>query len=88
MPAYRIELTRHAERQLRKLPREMQKRVAPAIAGLATDPRPPSVKFLAGGPERWRVRVGVYRIVYTIEDDRLIVLVIKIGHRRDVYRES
>ena len=64
----------------------MQKRVATVIAGLSSDPRPPAVKLLAGVPERWRIRVGVYRVVYTIEDDRLVVLVIKLGHRRDVYR--
>ncbi len=86
MPVYSVRLMPHAFRQLSKLPRDMQKRVAAVIGGLSADPRPPGVKLLAGGPERWRIRVGVYRVVYTIEDDRLVVLVIKLGHRRDVYR--
>jgi mRNA interferase RelE/StbE len=83
---YHIEFSTHAARQLRKLPREMQKRVAPRIAELASDPRPPGARLLAGDPERWRLRVGVYRIVYAIEDEVLVVLVVRIGPRRDIYR--
>lgn len=86
MAHYEIELSTHAARQLRKLPHEMQKRVAPTIVALASDPRPQGARLLVGGPERWRIRVGIYRIVYTIEDDRLVILVVRIGPRRDVYR--
>lgn len=82
---YRVDFTAHAARQFRKLPRATQLRLAPAIDALATDPRPPGVKRLAGITDAWRIRVGAHRIVYTIEDDVLLVLVLKLGHRRDVY---
>lgn len=64
----------------------MQKRLAAAIDMLAADPRPPGAKRLAGAVDLWRIRVGNHRIVYTIEDDVLVVLVVELGHRRDVYR--
>jgi mRNA interferase RelE/StbE len=64
----------------------MQQRVAAAIELLRDDPRPPGVALLSGPSGAWRVRVGVYRIIYRIEDDRLVVLVVRIGPRRDVYR--
>ncbi|MDO8964147.1 MAG: type II toxin-antitoxin system RelE/ParE family toxin [Coriobacteriia bacterium] len=81
---YRIEFAPSASKQFAKLPREMQRRLAPVIDALALDPRPEGCVRLAGTAELWRVRVGVYRVVYTIEDDRLVVLVVKVGHRRDV----
>ena len=86
MPEYRVRFAPPADRQLRKLPRDMQKRVASVIDGLALDPRPPGVERLAGNRDLWRIRVGVYRVSYAIEDDRLVVLIVKVGPRRDVYR--
>lgn len=86
MAEYRVRFAPAADRQLRKLPREMQKRVKSVIDDLAIDPRPPGALRLAGPSGAWRVRVGVYRIVYTIENDHLVVLVVRIGPRRDVYR--
>lgn len=83
--AYRIELRPAAARQLRKLDPPTARRIQGAIALLADDPRPPASRPLTGRPA-WRVRVGDYRVIYTIEDDRLIVVVVAIGHRRDVYR--
>lgn len=74
-----------AARQLRKLDPPTARRMQGAIALLADDPRPPASRPLTGRPA-WRVRVGDYRVIYTIEDDRLVVVVIAIGHRRDVYR--
>jgi mRNA interferase RelE/StbE len=82
---YRIEVRPAAARQLRKLDLQTARRVQGAIALLADDPRPPASRPLTGRPA-WRVRVGDYRVIYTIEDDRLVVVVITIGHRRDVYR--
>ncbi len=64
----------------------MQRRIAAAIDRLAVDPRPSGVRKLTGADNLWRIRVGDYRIVYEIEDDRLVVLIVRIGHRRDIYR--
>ena len=75
-----------ALRNLATLPKADQKRVIERIDGLATDPRPAGEKALQGQHGLYRLRSGNYRIIYRIEDDRLLVLVIKIGHRRDVYR--
>jgi mRNA interferase RelE/StbE len=59
-------------------------RLQAAIALLAEDPRPPASRPLRGRPA-WRVRVGDYRVIYTIEDDVLLIVVVTLGHRRDVY---
>ena len=82
---YRIEVRPAAARQLRKLDPPTARRIQGAIALLADDPRPPASRPLTGRPA-WRVRVGDHRVIYTIEDDRLVVVVVTIGHRRDVYR--
>jgi len=84
--AYEVRLKPSAEKKLRKLSREAQQRVARRLDGLAADPRPPGCERLAGLENLYRVRVGDYRIVYEIEDDVLVVLVITIGNRREVYR--
>jgi mRNA interferase RelE/StbE len=82
---YRIEYDAGVLKSLRRFPRSIQQRVLRRIEMLAADPRPPgSVKLT--GEEAYRVRVGDYRIIYTIENDRLLVLIIDIGHRGDVYR--
>jgi mRNA interferase RelE/StbE len=81
---YRIELRPAAVRALRKLDPQAAGRVRAAIALLADDPRPPAARRLRGRPA-WRVRVGDYRVIYTIEDAVLLVVVVAVGHRRDVY---
>ncbi|HEY0951778.1 type II toxin-antitoxin system RelE/ParE family toxin [Nocardioides sp.] len=81
---YRIEVTPAAARQLRKLEPQIARRVQGAIEMLAVDPRPPASRPLRGRPGH-RVRVGDYRLLYTVQDDVLIVVVIRLGHRRDVY---
>jgi mRNA interferase RelE/StbE len=83
--SYRIELRPAARRALAKLDPKTQPRIRGAIALLGQDPRPPASRRLRGRPE-YRVRVGDYRIIYAVHDDVLLVLVITIGHRRDVYR--
>lgn len=83
---YRIELRPAARRSIAALPREAQVRIASAIDSLATGPRPPGVTKLRGPEGFYRVRVGDYRIVYAIDDDVLLVLVVAVGHRREVYR--
>jgi mRNA interferase RelE/StbE len=84
--SYQISVSTAAERQLLKLPGNIQQRIEPAIDQLANDPRPPGCVKLAGEDGLWRIRVGDYRIVYTVKDKQLIVLVVRIAHRRDVYR--
>lgn len=83
---YRIELSPAAVRQLRRLDRTAQRRVQAAIELLADEPRPSGAKKLVGGAGEWRVRTGDYRIVYEIRDQVLLVLVVAVGHRRDIYR--
>jgi mRNA interferase RelE/StbE len=81
---YRIELRPAALRALRKLDPQIRLRVQGAIALLAQDPRPPASRPLKGRPGR-RVRVGDYRIIYTVADDVVLVVVVTLGHRREVY---
>ncbi len=83
---YQIEFVKQAAKQLRALPAQEQERLQPKIDALATEPRPIGVIKLAGEENLYRIRVGDYRIIYSIQDDQLLVLVVKIGHRRDVYR--
>lgn len=73
-----------AVRALRKLDPQVRHRVQGAISLLAGDPRPPAARALRGRPGL-RVRVGDYRIIYTVADDVLLVVVVTLGHRRDVY---
>jgi len=87
MGSYELVFRRSVAKDLRRFPREDVRRILQRIRALASDPRPPGCEKLSG-LERYRVRQGVYRIVYEIEDDRLIVLVVKVGHRRDVYRRG
>ena len=83
---YSIEISTSAAKGLAKLQKANRLRIVGAIELLSVDPRPPGAKMLRGGEQgRWRVRVGDHRIVYAIEDDRLLVLVLRVAHRRDVY---
>lgn len=84
MTTYRIELRPAAVRALRKLDPAARLRLQGAIALLARDPRPPGARALRGRPGL-RVRVGDYRILYTVNDTVLTVIVVRLGHRRDVY---
>ncbi|MGH3424252.1 MAG: type II toxin-antitoxin system RelE family toxin [Nocardioidaceae bacterium] len=82
--SYRITLAPAAARQLRKFDPQVRRRIQAALELLASDPRPPAATRLVGGGGEWRVRTGDYRIVYEIEDDELVVLVLRVGHRREV----
>jgi len=82
---YQVVLTPSAARQLRKFDPPVRRRLQAAIELLAIEPLPPAATRLVGGGGEWRVRTGDYRIVYEIEEDRLLVLVLRVGHRRDVY---
>lgn len=86
MPQYKILFKRSADRALKKLPQDVQRRIAGEAARLANNPRPAGVVKMAGDENLWRIRIGDYRLVYEIHDDRLIVLVLRVAHRKDVYR--
>lgn len=83
---YGVTLSPTAARQLRKLDAPVRRRIQAALELLAEEPRPPAATRLVGGAGEWRVRTGDYRIVYEIEDGRLLILVLSVGHRREVYR--
>lgn len=84
---YRVELRPAATRDIRKLDKSTQKRVVAAIEGLAAEPRPIGVKKLESEDKLYRIKVGKdHRIVYRLEDNQLLVLVLAIGNRKDVYR--
>ena len=83
---YAVEFLPSAARELANLDRAMQRRIARRINQLAEEPRGAGTVKLRGADDVWRVRVGDYRILYRIEDDALLVLVITVGHRRAVYR--
>ena len=85
MSIYEIEFRPAALRELRKIDRSTQPRIRGAIALLAQDPRPPASRQLRGR-DGYRLRVGDYRIIYTIDDGVLLIVVVTIGHRREVYR--
>ncbi len=86
MSQYQVEIARRAVKALAALPRREQQRVRAAIDLLADNPRPPGCTKLVGEDDAYRVRVGVYRVVYEVLDDRLLVPVVRVGHRRDVYK--
>ena len=81
---YRIDVLPAAVREIRKLPPEAKRRVQAVIELLSENPRPPAATKLTARPE-WRVRTGDYRVLYRIEDDILTIVVVRAGHRRDVY---
>jgi mRNA interferase RelE/StbE len=83
---YRVEIARRAARSIASLQRQDQQRIRAAIDLLADNPRPPGCARLTGEANAYRVRTGSYRILYEVFDDRLVVHVIRVGHRRDVYR--
>ena len=82
---YEILIVESAEKTLDKLPLQTAERLIKAIYKLADQPRPPKCVKLSGS-ENYRIRVGDYRIIYSIQDDVLVVEVLKVGNRRDVYR--
>ncbi|HWL88900.1 MAG TPA: type II toxin-antitoxin system RelE/ParE family toxin [Polyangiaceae bacterium] len=82
---YSIDFTPSAAKELAKLPKAERRRIATKIDALANEPRPPGVEKLAG-EDAWRVRVGDYRIVYEVQDRVLVILVLAVGHRREIYK--
>jgi len=85
MGAYKVFFKKSALKELEAIPRKDLKRLLAAIEELSTDPRPPQSQKLSAS-EKYRLRRGVYRVLYTIEDDKLVVCVVRVAHRREVYR--
>ena len=83
--SYSVVIKRSAERELRKIPKQDLRRVVTRIQGLAQEPRPPGCEKLSD-QERYRLRQGDYRIVYAVDNEARTVEVVKVGHRREVYR--
>ena len=86
MAHYEVEISRTAEKQLRRLPRTEQVRVARAMLALTDNPFPRGARKLSGYDDVFRVRTGRYRILYSISERALVIVVLKVGHRRDVCR--
>lgn len=86
MASYQIEIKPSASKELEKLPRQMVVRVVAAIGELAEDPYPQGVRKLSGFDRTFRIRVGDYRVLYDIYENRLVIEIIRIRHRKDVYR--
>jgi mRNA interferase RelE/StbE len=84
--SYRIEVSATAEKQLRRLPVADQVRVVRAVQLLGTEPHPRGCRKLAGYEDVFRIRVGIYRVIYSVDDETIVVVVLKVGHRKDVYR--
>jgi len=85
MASYKIVVKKPVSKDLKSIPKKDIQRILTAIQNLADNPRPPQSKKLSG-QERYRLRQGSYRILYTIEDEQLVICVVKVGSRRDVYR--
>jgi mRNA interferase RelE/StbE len=85
MDSYNIEWKRSATRELRTLPRQAVSRILRAVERLATDPYPSGARRLVGSEHTYRIRVGDYRIVYNVLSATLVIQIIRVGHRRDVY---
>lgn len=84
---YTLEFAPKAIRSLGKLDRPVAERIRAAAEALRDEPRPPGARMLTGMHGVWRIRVAKdYRIVYTLDDDRLVILVVDAGHRREIYR--
>lgn len=86
MASYKLVWRTSAERELRKLPREVIARMVDLTASLAADPFPQGAIKLAGAEHTWRVRSGDYRLIYSVLANVLVVEIVKLGHRREVYR--
>lgn len=86
MTIYEVEFVKSAQKELNKLPTPISLRIAKAIYKLSKDPRRGNVRPMVG-VKSWRLRVGDYRVVYDILDKRLMILVVRIRHRKEVYRD-
>ena len=86
MASYRVEIAKSATKDLREIDRKWIPKIVASMEALESDPRPSGCKKLMGSDHTYRLRIGDYRVVYDIHDEVLVVLVVRIRHRRDVYR--
>ena len=86
MAIYKIEWKRSALKELEKLPRPMISKVVSAVDNLSSNPFPPGVRKLVGTEDIYRIRVGDYRVLYNIIENKLVIEIIRVRHRKDVYR--
>ena len=85
MASYRLEFKPSVKKDLRAIPNHDVERLLRAIGNLAKQPHPPGSRKLTGR-EAWRLRLGKYRIIYTVEEERVTIVIVKVGHRGNVYR--
>ena len=86
MASYKLLIKPSAAKEIESAPKKDRLRIIKRIQGLSSDPRPPDCKKLSGHDDKYRVRHGTYRIVYSVSDVNLVVCVVKVGHRKEVYR--
>jgi mRNA interferase RelE/StbE len=87
MASFKVIIKQSVAKDLRRIPKKEVERILKRIEALAVEPRPLGAEKLSG-QEKYRLRQGVYRIIYEIKDEELVVVVVKVGHRRDVYKSS
>ncbi|MCI0401689.1 MAG: type II toxin-antitoxin system RelE/ParE family toxin [Gammaproteobacteria bacterium] len=87
MASYRIEWKQSAQKELRQLPKDVLTRVIQAVAALADNPMPPSSRKLSGAEKIYRLRIGDYRVIYFVHAYVLVIEIVRVRHRRDVYRK-
>ncbi len=83
---YTVEFAISAAREFRALDRQLQRRISAKLSQLAEDPFPAGVQKFQGEEDHWRIRVGDYRVIYRVEKRRVVIVIVRIGHRREVYR--
>jgi len=83
---YRIDFSKAADKELESLPKKAADRILEAIRELAVEPRPHGSKKLVGTMSTYRIRVGDFRVIYEVHDKEIVVLVVRISHRKDAYR--
>jgi mRNA interferase RelE/StbE len=87
-PIWKVFVPERVEKELRRLPPKERERIEKAMEKLTKTPFPHGVEKMAGEPERWRIRVGKYRIVYRLEEAQRTIVIVTVGHRREVYRKG
>ena len=87
MTNYKVLISSSAEKSIKKIPKKDIKRIIDSIQVLAINPYPQGCRKLMGEEHTYRIRTGKYRIIYEVQDKKLIILVLKIGHRKDVYQK-
>ncbi len=85
MASYKIFIKPSAAKELEAVPRKDRLRIVEKIRGLSSNPRPPCYEKLSG-EEKYRIRQGDYRVLYSIQEDEIVITIVKVGHRREVYR--